>query len=84
MDEAIEQLEAAKALAEEIDLPGEAWPILGALSALYEDRGDRAKARQARETAASIIGRLADNIGEAALREGFLASKMVRSVLDKG
>lgn len=82
-DDAIEQLEAARALAEEMELPGETWPILGALSALYKDRGDREKARQAQCTAAGIIDRLAEHIGEEALRKTFLAAKMVQSVLEE-
>jgi hypothetical protein len=32
-------LEAALALAQEIGLPGEAWPMLGELGKLYAERG---------------------------------------------
>ncbi len=79
--QAIVYLQAALALAQEMGLPGEAWPILGALGALYEEQGDRAQARQAYQEAAAIILRLAETIDEADLRARFLAAGPVRAVL---
>jgi hypothetical protein len=40
--QAIAHLEAALDLAQEMELPGEAWPILGELGRLYAERGDPA------------------------------------------
>jgi tetratricopeptide (TPR) repeat protein len=74
LDKAITHLEAALALAREIGLPGEAWPILGALGALYAAQGEEAQARQVYEEAAVIIHRLAGTIDEEDLRAGFLAA----------
>lgn len=82
--QAIEHLEAALALAQEMELPGEAWPILGALGALYAQRGDRAQAWQTYQEAAAIIRRLAATIDEADLRAGFLTAGPVQSILALG
>ena len=82
LDQAIVHLEAALALAQEIGLPGEAWPILDELGKLYTEQGDQAKAQQAYQDAAVIIHRLAETIDEEDLRAGFLAADPVRSVLE--
>ncbi len=82
IDQAIGHLQAAAALAQDVGLPGEEWFILGALGALYTDRGDQAKAQQAWNDSAAIILRLAETIDEADLRAGFLAADPVRSVLE--
>lgn len=79
--QATSHLEAALTLAREMELPGEAWPILGSLGALYVERGDRTQARQAYQEAAAIIRRLAATIDAADLRAGFLAAGPVRSIL---
>jgi tetratricopeptide (TPR) repeat protein len=72
--QAITHLQAALALAQEIGLPGEEWPILGALGGLYADQGDQAQAQQAWNDSAAIILRLAETIDEEDLRAGFLAA----------
>jgi len=81
LDQAIVHLEAALALAQEIGLPGEEWPILGELGKQYAEQGEQAKARQTYQDAAAIILRLAETIDEGNLRTGFLAAGSVRSVL---
>jgi len=81
-DQAITQLQAAAALAQEIGLPGEEWSLLGTLGALYADQGDQAKAQQAWKASAAIILRLAKTIDEEDLRAGFLAADPVRSILE--
>lgn len=80
-DQVMTQLQAALALAQEIGLPGEEWPILGALGAMYADKGDPAKAQQSYKDSAAIILRLAETIDEEDLRACFLAAGPVRSVL---
>lgn len=79
---AVSHLQAALALAQEIGLPGEAWPILGALGELYAEQGEIAQAQQAYGEAAVIIHRLAETIDEEALRVGFLAANPVRSIME--
>ena len=79
--QAITHLEAALALAQELELPGEAWLILGELGRLYAERGDAAQAQQAYAEAAAIIRRLAATIDEQALRERFVTAVPVRAVL---
>jgi hypothetical protein len=74
-------LEAALALAQEIGLPGEAWPMLGELGKLYAERGEHDKAREAYAEAAAIIHRLADTIDDASLRAGFVAAVPVQTIL---
>ena len=80
-DQAIRHLQAAITLAQQIGLPGEEWPILAALAALYTGRGDLTEARQAYRAAANIIHRLAETIDEEDLRTAFLAAEVVQSVL---
>ena len=81
-DQAIQYLQAAVTLAQEIGLPGEEWSILGALGALYTDRNDHEKAQQAWTTSAGIIHSLAETIDEEDLRAGFLAAAPVRFILE--
>ncbi len=81
-DQAIAHLDAALAMARAIGLPGEEWPILAALGALYVEQGEQDRAQQAYETATAIIGRLAGTIEESNLRAQFLAADPVRAVLD--
>jgi DNA-binding SARP family transcriptional activator len=79
---AIQHLQAAVALAQEIGLPGEEWSILGALGALYAGQGDQAEAQRAWKAAAGIILSLAETIDEEDLRAGFLAAEAVRGILE--
>jgi DNA-binding SARP family transcriptional activator/predicted ATPase len=81
-DQAIEHLQAAVALAQDIGLPGEEWSILGALGALYADQGDQAKAQRAWEASVGIILSLAEAVDEEDLRAGFLTADPVRRVLE--
>jgi DNA-binding SARP family transcriptional activator/predicted ATPase/tetratricopeptide (TPR) repeat protein len=71
-DQAITRLQAAAAFAQEMGLPGEEWSVLGALGALHEVQGDRAKAQRAWKASADIIFGLAETIDEEDLRAGFL------------
>jgi tetratricopeptide (TPR) repeat protein len=80
--QAITHLQAALALAQEMGLPGEAWPILGELGRLYAELGEEAKARDACGEAGAIIWRLAETIDDEGLREGFVTAVSVRSVLE--
>lgn len=82
LDRATVHLQAALALAQQIGLPGEEWPILGALGGLYVEQGEAAQAQQASQEAAIIIHRLAETIDEAELRAGFLTAGPVRFVLE--
>ncbi|MFO7705426.1 MAG: AAA family ATPase [Halopseudomonas sp.] len=82
MEQVITHLQAALALAQEMDLPGEAWPILGELGRLYGEQGERVQAREAYRQAAKIIHHLAETIDEEALRGRFLAAEPVRAVLE--
>ena len=81
LTQAITHLQAALALAQEIGLPGEEWPILGELGRLYAVQGEEVMAQQAYQDATVIIHRLAETIDEDELRAGFLAAGPVRAVL---
>ena len=71
------------ALAQEMELPGEDWPIWGELGRLYGEQGAKEKAREAYAEAAVIIPRLAETIDEADLWAGFLATGPVRSTFER-
>jgi hypothetical protein len=68
----IGELEAAHALAMELDLPGERWQIAAQLGEAYRSLGDRAKSTAALEEANVIIQSLAVRISDQALRQAFL------------
>lgn len=73
-DGALEQLGAARSLAEGIGLPGELWQIEASVGALQAERGDAADAARASARAAAIVGRLADGIRDPALRARFVSA----------
>ena len=84
VEQAIGHLETALALAQEIGLPGEAWPILGELGRRHTEQGEVVPAREAYREASVIINRLAETFDEEELRAGFLAADPVRSILESG
>lgn len=83
IDLAVTYLRDARALAQEIGLPGEEWPILGTLAALYAGQGDPAGAQRAWSDSADTILSLSETIDEEDLRAGFLASEPIQAILDK-
>jgi tetratricopeptide (TPR) repeat protein len=69
--QAINYLEEAHNLANEIGLPGEQWQILARLAELYPDDVRR---QAAKSQAVEIVNRLAEKIGNEKLREGFVTA----------
>jgi tetratricopeptide (TPR) repeat protein len=82
--EALVRLNEAKALAEEIDLPGELWQIWAALGEHREQRGEPEEAHDAFSRAARIVETLAGEVEDEVLREGFLSAPQPRRVLEQG
>lgn len=80
--EALARLREAEALAEEIGLPGELWQIWAALGELHEQRREPEEAHGAFSRAARIVERLAGEIEDDALKEGFLSAPQPRRVLE--
>ena len=80
--EALTHLQEARALAEEIGLPGELWQIWAALGELHEQRGEPEEAHSAFSRAARIVERLAAEIEDDTLKEGFLSAPQPRRVLE--
>lgn len=78
--QAIQQLEQAWRLAEEIGLPGEQWPMLATLGKLYQARDEPVEANQMFRQAAQVVQTLAATIDNEALRAGFLAAEPVRQI----
>ena len=78
---AIDHLNEARSLAQEIGLPGELWQIQSRIGELYERRGEIEEACAAFSRAAQTLRELAQKIGDEELREGFLAAPQVRRVL---
>ena len=79
---ALEHLQEARELAEEIGLPGELWQIEASLGELHEELGDRDEAHRSYSRAAEIVRRLAGGIQDRELRQRFLSATLVQSVLD--
>ena len=80
--EALAYLQEARTLAEEIGLPGELWQIWAARGELHEQRGEPEEAHGAFSRAAWIVERLAGEIEDDALKEGFLSAPQLRGVLE--
>ncbi|HZC18276.1 MAG TPA: tetratricopeptide repeat protein, partial [Rubrobacteraceae bacterium] len=80
--EALTRLQEARALAAEIGLPGELWQIWAALGELHEQRGEPEEAHGAFSRAARIVERLAGEIEDEALKEGFFSVPQLRRVLE--
>jgi tetratricopeptide (TPR) repeat protein len=83
-EQAISHLRTAAQVATALELPGEQWQIQAALGRDYEAGGQPAQARTAFGEAATIIQRLAEGIGDEALRTHFLAAPQIRHVLQLG
>jgi tetratricopeptide (TPR) repeat protein len=69
--QAINYLEEAHNLANEIGLPDEEWQILAKLAELYPDA---TQPQAAKSQAVEIVNRLAEKIGNEKLREGFVTA----------
>jgi tetratricopeptide (TPR) repeat protein len=82
--EALTRLREARALAEEIGLPGELWQIWAEIGELHEQRGESEEARDAFLRAARIVERIAAEIEDETLKEGFLSAPQPRRVLEQG
>jgi DNA-binding SARP family transcriptional activator len=80
--EALAHLQQASILAKEIGLPGELWQIWAAMGELYELRGEPGEASAAFSRAASILERLAGELEDEALKQGFLSAPQLRRVLE--
>jgi tetratricopeptide (TPR) repeat protein len=80
--EALGRLQEARTLAEEIGLPGELWRLWAALGELHEQRGETEEAHCAFSRAARIAERLAEEIEDDALKEGFLSAPQPRRVME--
>ncbi len=81
--QAIESLQEAAVLANEIGLPGELWQIQAALGEVYTSCGEREQAEQAFAQALALVQALAEKIEDEALRTNFLAEPAVRCVLER-
>lgn len=77
---AITHLEEARAVAEELDLDGELWPIEAALTDLYWAHGDEDTGRWACAAASTRVQRLADKLADDGLRARFLATEPIRRI----
>lgn len=82
-DRALALLNEASALAESLGVPGEAWQIGAILGELYAGRGEMGRSGRAFVRAAAVIRRLAVDIKDENLREGFLSAPQTSRVLEK-
>jgi hypothetical protein len=82
-EQAIGYLREATALAADLGLPGEQWQIQAELGRMFEAKGEPTQAQRAFGEAATIIRRLAEGIGDEALRACFLAGPQIQTVLQR-
>ena len=83
LDTAIEYLQEAAKLAEEIGLPGEIWLLQAARGELYLKQGEEEQACSAFERSAEIVQKLAEHIGDDGQRSHFLAVAQVQRVQER-
>jgi tetratricopeptide (TPR) repeat protein len=83
MEKAAQHLQEAGALAEEIDLPGEQWSIQAAVGELSLIRDEQEQAQHAFKRAATMVRKLAENMGDEGMKANFLASPLVQRVLER-
>jgi tetratricopeptide (TPR) repeat protein len=81
LEQAVNHLRKAEAIAEDIAPPGELWQIQSRIGELYERRGEAGEARKAFSRAAQTVRDLAERIKTKQLRENFLSAPRVRRVL---
>jgi tetratricopeptide (TPR) repeat protein len=81
--EALARLHEAEVLAEEIGFPGELWQIWSALGELHGQRGEPEEARGAFSQAARLLEKLAGEIEDEPMKQGFLLAPPVRTVLER-
>lgn len=81
-EQSLERLLEAKALAEEIGLPGESWQIHAAIGELWDERGEPEEARRAFLASAEVVNALARRISDQDLRDAFLSTPQVRRALE--
>ncbi len=82
--QAIEHLQEAGRTSEEIGLPGELWSIRAAMGERYLELGDKQQASDNFTQAVTIVHMLADALRNEEQRINFLASPLVRRVLEQG
>lgn len=70
-------------MAERLGLPGETWQVAATLGEVHEERGEIDPSGRAFGRAAVVIRRLAANMKDEKLREGFLTAPQTRRVLEK-
>lgn len=83
IEKAIESLQEAARLAEEIGLPGEQWSIQMALGDVYRKQGDESQTDRAFARAASLVRSLARSIGDEQQRAKFLSAELTRYVVEQ-
>lgn len=84
IDAAIEHLQEAARLAEEMGLPGELWSIQAVLGDLYLAQRNTEQAQSVFDRASSIMQMLAEAVEDTVQRANFLASPLAQYVLNQG
>ncbi len=84
MQEALASFHEAEVLATAMGLPGELWQVQAALGDAYMSSGEREQASQAFARARASVERLAEKMGDEALRTSFLAEPAIRRVWEQG
>ena len=80
IDQAITHLEAARVLAEQLDLPGELWQILASLGVLYQSCENSSQSQSAFSHAVQLVQSLAGRIEDEEQRTTFLSAQQVRAL----
>jgi len=83
IEEVINQLQAAVAIARELSLPGEEWASLEALAQMYEQQGEITKAMEIWKKSATILNSLAETIFDDDSRNNFLTTNVVKNIIEK-
>jgi predicted ATPase len=82
IDVAMEHLQEAARVAEEVGLPGELWSICVELGEMYQKQGDESQVDRTFARAAEIIQALAGTMEDHQQRTAFLSAPVVKRVLE--
>ena len=82
-DEALQTLNEAIALLREVGNPRQLWQAHASLASAYEQMGRATEAKAQWGAAADLIQKLAQDLSDHELREGFLQAAPIQAILSK-
>jgi tetratricopeptide (TPR) repeat protein len=83
-EEAVQSMNEAIALLQEVGNPRQLWQAHASLASAYEQKGRSSEAKSQWGAAAELIHRVAKGLPDRELREGFIQSTSIQAILSRG